>query len=328
MARPLRIQYEGAFYHVISRGNERRPIFRDDNDREAFLAILKDSLAIYNVNLLCYVLMDNHFHLFVETPLGNLSEFMRQFNISYTSRFNRKYHRSGHLYQGRYSSVLVDKDSYAVMLSRYIHLNPVRTREMEGVPAREKAKLLRAHRWSSLHGYLQERKLEAFIDYSLVLEPYGGNNQVGRKAYGKAIRGDISKKIELKDKVVAQSILGTEEFIRMIKDKYLVKDARELPAIRRITSYTAWDKIIQVICEETGKTPGEILDAKGTLRQVAMELLYRLGGLKGREIGQFLGVDYSTVSQGRKRLRQKCARDKNLSELLQRIETILSTIKI
>ena len=107
-------------------------------------------------------LMDNHFHLFAETPLGNLSEFMRQFNISYTSRFNRKYRRSGHLYQERYSSILVDKDTYAVMLSRYIHLSPIRTREMEDVPPREKEKLFRSHRWSSLHGYLQKLKKEAF----------------------------------------------------------------------------------------------------------------------------------------------------------------------
>ena len=328
MARPLRIQYEGAFYHVISRGNERRPIFCDDSDRRAFLAILKDSLEIYNVILFCYVLMDNHFHLFLQTPQGNLSEFMRQFNISYTSRFNRKYKRSGHLYQGRYTSVVVDKDTYAVMLSRYIHLNPIRTREMEGVPPREKEKLLRGHRWSSLHGYLLGSKEEAFIDYSVVLEPYGGNNQAGRKAYMKAIRGDISKKLELKDKVVAQSILGSDEFIIWVKDKFLAKDVRELPAIRRINSYTARDKIIRAICEETGKTSGEILGSRGTLRQVAMELLYRLGGLKGTEIGQFLGVDYSTVSQGRKRLRQKCARDKNLSGLMQRIEAALSTIKI
>ena len=121
--------------------------------------------------------MDNHFHLFVKTPLGNLSKFIRQFNISYTSRFNRKYRRSGHLYQGRYVSVLVDKDSSAVVLSHYIHLNPISTREMAGMSLREKEKHLRAHRWNCLHGYLQEKKQESFIDYNLVLEPYGGNTE-------------------------------------------------------------------------------------------------------------------------------------------------------
>jgi len=328
MARPLRIQYKGALYHVICRGNDRREIFLDDDDRKTFLKILEDSLSIYTVDIYCYVLMDNHFHLFLATPLGNLSEFMRQFNISYTSYFNRKYNRPGHLYQGRYSSILVDKENYALMLSRYIHLNPIRTREMENAPPSEKEKLLRNHRWSSLHGYRLESKKEAFLDYSLVLGPYGGNNQAGRKAYWKAIRADISKGIELQDKVVAQSILGTDEFIKWINDTFLTKEARELPAIKRITSYIPQDKIIQAICEETGNTAEEILSARGTLRQVAMELLYRLGGLKGTEIGQILGVDYSTVSQGRRRLRQKLAQDKDLAGLMQRIETTLSMINI
>ena len=112
MARPLRIQYPGACYHVTCRGNERRKIFRDDQDRKGFLERLALSLEIYEVSLLCYVLMDTHFHLLVMTPKGNLAEFMRHFNVSYTSAFNRRHRRVGHLYQGRYKAFLIDADTY------------------------------------------------------------------------------------------------------------------------------------------------------------------------------------------------------------------------
>ncbi len=131
MARALRIQYEGALYHITCRGNERKAIYRDDQDRKVFLELLINGIETYNIILYCYVLMDNHFHLLLETPLGNLSEFMRWFNITYTSHYNRRQKRSGHLYQGRYKSILVEKETHLYILSRYIHLNPVRIKQMK-----------------------------------------------------------------------------------------------------------------------------------------------------------------------------------------------------
>ena len=130
MARPLRIQYPGAVYHLTHRGNEKKAIFHDDADRKQFLALLAQSIEIYDVILHSYVLMSNHFHLLAETPLGNLSEFMRHFNITYTSYFNRRYKRSGNLYQGRFKSFLIDKENYLSRVSRYIHLNPVKIKTM------------------------------------------------------------------------------------------------------------------------------------------------------------------------------------------------------
>ena len=117
MARPLRIEYPGAVYHVTCRGNERKKIFRDNSDRKRFLEILAMSQKIYNVETFSYVLMENHFHFMLKTALGNLGEFMRHFNISYTSYFNRKHKRSGHLYQGRYKSMLIDSEKYLSMVS-------------------------------------------------------------------------------------------------------------------------------------------------------------------------------------------------------------------
>jgi len=324
MARSLRIQYEGAVYHISCRGNERREIFKDEIDRKTFLDLLKESLRIYNVVLYCYVLMGNHFHLFLETPLANLSEFMRQFNITYTSYYNRRHKRVGHLYQGRYKSILVDKESYLVVLSRYIHLNPVRTKQIEKDSLIEKQRYLKRYRWSSLLGYINNVKRCSFIDYSMILEAYGGDNNKARKVYWRAICGDLSKGIDIKEKIVGQSILGSDKFINWVKENFLEKEAREIPSVKKILSYKAKDEIIKIICEETGRGFDEIIKGKGTLRQIAMDLLYRMAGLKGTEIGEIMSVDYSTVSQGRKRLKGKLIRDRELFLLMERIENRLS----
>jgi len=133
MARALRIQYPGAYYHVTCRGNDRKRIFGDDKDRNEFLKLLENSLDVYRVNLYSYVLMSNHFHFLIQTPAGNLSEFMRHFNVCYTGYHNYRHSRSGHLYQGRYKSFLVDVDNYLLEVSRYLHLNVVR---VSGVKSR------------------------------------------------------------------------------------------------------------------------------------------------------------------------------------------------
>ncbi|WP_263079874.1 transposase [Endozoicomonas sp. Mp262] len=128
MSRPLRIQYAGALYHVTSRGNERKAIYREDADFCLFLDTLADVCEQFNWVIHSFCLMTNHYHLVVETPDANLSQGMRQLNGVYTVRFNRKYGRVGHLFQGRYKAILVDKEAYLMELSRYVVLNPVRAK--------------------------------------------------------------------------------------------------------------------------------------------------------------------------------------------------------
>ena len=127
MARPQRIEYEGAVYHVTARGNDRRAIFRDDADREHFLRALAESVERFEVRLYLFCLMTNHFHLVVETPRANLGRFMHRLQTAHTVYFNRRHRRCGHLMQGRYGARLVEKDAYILRLSRYVHLNPVFT---------------------------------------------------------------------------------------------------------------------------------------------------------------------------------------------------------
>jgi putative transposase len=320
MARALRIKYKNALYHITSRGNERRNIFADGPDRDFFLKTLKESLNTYNVILYSYVLMPNHFHLLLETPLANLSEFMRQFNITYTSYYNRKYIRVGHLYQGRYKSILVQKDNYLHILSRYIHLNPVRVLKMENVPLSEKEKYLRQFKWSSLKGYLNKDNTQSFVDYQTILLEYGGDNQKGRNNYWQALQSDLSSKLEIKKQIVGNSILGNEQFIQEIKEKYLLKREKEIPSVKKIHSYCTKDKVIEIACREIGKTWEQLKSTPDSYRQILMNMLYRYTGLNNREIGELMALDYSTVSVGRRRLRGKLFNDSELGDLVRRIE--------
>ena len=273
MARPLRVQYHGAVYHVTCRGNERREIFKDDRDRKTFLEILTQSIKTYNIRLYSYVLMGNHSHLLIETLLGNLGEFMRQFNITYTSYFNRRHKRAGHLYQGRYKSIIVEKNEYLSVLSRYIHLNPVRIKQMKDKTEKEKMEYLMDYRWSSLSGYTRKSKKEGYIDYEMVLGEYGGDNDKGRQAYRKRINADITAGLEIKGKIIGQSVLGGDRFIEWIKEKYLrgEKD-RECPALREIQRHRAKEQIIEAIEKEIGESFEEIKTARGEMRQITMDV--------------------------------------------------------
>jgi len=181
MARPLRIQYEDAYYHVTCRGNARQAIFSSDPDYATFLDLLGRSSDIYQVDILAYVLMVNHFHLLVKTPLANLQEFMRHFNISYTSYYNRTHQKTGHLYQGRYKAFVIDADTYLQEVSRYIHLNPVRVRGKVKLPVHEKKGYLRRYRWSSYLGYLSPRDRRPFVRAEEVLGYCGGGYGTGEE---------------------------------------------------------------------------------------------------------------------------------------------------
>lgn len=131
MARPLRIIFPGAFYHITARGNDCKAVFKSKRDREKFLEYLETANERYNAVIHAFRMMDNHYHLLLETPSGNLSQIMRHINGAYTTYFNVKRARSGHLFQGRYKAILVERDEYAKELSRYIHLNPVRAKLVE-----------------------------------------------------------------------------------------------------------------------------------------------------------------------------------------------------
>jgi hypothetical protein len=261
--------------------------------------------------------MSNHFHLIVQTNQANLSEFMRHFLVTYTVRFNRRQKKTGHLFQGRYKSLLVEQDEYLLPLSRYIHLNPVRTKGLEKEETKGLRKYLRSFRWSSFPGYCSTRKRLKWIDYGWLLKAYfGGDNTRGRTRYRSfvysGIDGEIGNPFE---NVVHQSILGTDEFVEWVKGEVSLEPDREVPAIRRLRRSVAAEELLGVIATWYGIELKEAFQRKrrvAGIRQVAMELCYRYCPMTQRDIGDLFGVDYSTVSQNRRRLKLRMESEKKL----------------
>jgi putative transposase len=324
MARPLRILFPDAYYHVSCRGNERKPIFRDDTDRSVFIEKLRVSGDIYGVQIHAYVLMPNHFHLIVKTPKANLSEFMRHFNISYTAAFNRRHNRVGHLYQGRYKAILIDEDSYLLELSRYVHVNPVRIRSYRTQDVREQMRLLDTFPWSSLRGYLYSRKRLPWINYEAVLGYVGGS----RKRYSEFLAEGIRKGYDTPwEKLQGQLALGEEDFIEQVKSKMNGRASkREQPAVRHFQARDL-KAVLKAVARHFSLAEEKIACRRTVYRDeraVAMELMYRYGGVGQAGIGKVLGgLDYSAVSRERKRLREKAQQGRALRATLHEIETTL-----
>jgi putative transposase len=187
MARPLRLEYPGALYHVTARGNERKSIFRSDADRKAFLSILSQAVDRYRLVVHAYVLMQTHYHLLLETQEANLSLAMRHLNGVYTSYFNRTYRRAGHLFQGRFKAILVEKECYLLELSRYIHLNPVRMKKRVG---------LARYGWSSYRDYVGERRAPGWLHCEDVLEYFGRSRAQAQRAYRGYVEAGAKEGVE------------------------------------------------------------------------------------------------------------------------------------
>jgi REP element-mobilizing transposase RayT len=204
VARPLRLEYEGACYHVTSRGNERGKVFFSEADCRKFLGYLEQAKKKYKVVLHSYVLMTNHYHLLIETPEANLSKVMHHINGAYTTYINIKRKRSGHLFQGRYKAIVVDRDSYLGELSRYIHLNPVR------------AKLVQKpedYTYSSYQAYISGKR-NGLITTGLVLGLVGSGKPDSRGRYRAFVEAGVGLEIENPaDKVYGGMILGSADFI-------------------------------------------------------------------------------------------------------------------
>jgi len=209
VARPLRIEYENAFYHVTSRGNEQKDIFKTDRDREKFLEYLGSASERYGAVVHAYCLMSNHYHLLVQTPQGNLSQIMRHINGAYTTYYNTKRKRFGHLLQGRYKAILVDKDAYAQELSRYIHLNPLRA----GM-----AKRPEEYVWSSYRFYISGTDRPKWLHAKFIHAYFSVNRHEAEKRYRKFVEQMLGREYEspLK-KAVESSILGASEFVVKIR---------------------------------------------------------------------------------------------------------------
>ena len=237
MARSLRLVRLGVWYHITSRGIERRPIFKDDRDRAHFVELLAELVERFRVRVLSYVLMDNHYHLLIELGQTNLSAAMRWLNVSYSVWFNRRHRRAGYLFQGRFKSVIIDPDSWGVALSAYIHLNPVRTqrhglskidrqRDRAGVGAaaiseqiRVRLGRLRGYRWSSYRAFVGLAVPPKWLAVNAVLEKGGADTEQRAQSYRRYVENQVKQGRfdapweELQDRIV----LGGASFLVNLK---------------------------------------------------------------------------------------------------------------
>jgi putative transposase len=269
-------------------------------------------------------LMSNHFHLLVQTPQGNLSEFMRHFLVTYTVRFNRRNGRVGHVFQGRFKSLLVDEDEYLLPLSRYIHLNPIRTGQFKGADFATKTEYLKKYPWSSFPGYCYLRKRNKHIDYGWFMNTYFGEDTArGRRQCREYVYDAIAGQVDNPfNDVVHQSILGAQDFVDWIRQKLPHKEQREVPSLKKLQHDFPVERIIAQVAKAGNVEADDLLERKTKrrdLRQIAMELSYRYSNYKQDEIGSLFGIDYSTVSQNRARLKAKLKSSRKLKNQFSRI---------
>jgi putative transposase len=338
MVRPLRIAYPGAWYHVTCRGNEKKDIFGDDLDRLKFLEILEKSVNLYDIEVHGYVLMPNHFHLLVVTPEANLNSFMQRLNTAYTVYYNRRHERSGHLYQGRYKGIVVDSDSYMLELSRYVHLNPVRTKRNSKLGVGEKKEIISTYQWSSYPGYVNLKHRKSFVGCEKILEMVGGrDDRRGRDRYKRFVLGGIVKDMTENpwEEVKGQAILGSDEFVEWIYDRFLSGtrvDKRELPGLKQLeTGPKTVEEIAQHVSAEFGVPEEELYGSRSThraVRSVLMELcsMYLVRKMSLAGIGRKLGgVSVSALSQNRKRLSSRIEADPKLRAHFMKLIKILGS---
>ncbi len=211
MARPLRLEFPNALYHITSRGDRRGKIYEDDEDCLIFLDILGKVVNDYNWLCHSYCLMDNHYHLIIETLDGNLSKGMRQLNGVYTQASNRRHQRSGHLFQGRYKAILVDKDQYLLELARYVVLNPVRTKGM--------VRNIEEWPWSSYLAFIGQTKANDWLTADWILSQFGKNKIQARERYQSFVLAGVGQKLAIWSGLNGQIYLGDEQFVSTMQNK-------------------------------------------------------------------------------------------------------------
>lgn len=285
MARPLRIQFPGALYHVMSRGNERRAIVRDDRDREKRLDWLRRTVETYNWRLHAFVLMRNHDHLFVETPEPNLSAGMQYLNGSYTSYFNRRHRRSGHLFQGRFRGHLIEQRGYFLEVSRYIHLNPVRAKV---VPRPED------YRFSSYLGYIRAARAVPWVTYARVLAEFGASAPRARRAYGQFVRAGVEQPPPSPFAgAVGALLVGSERFVAKMRELLEDREADDaLPQLAPLKPRPPLAKIAKAVASHFGHDmslwqPGRRVDDAS--RAVATYVARRAFGYSATEVAAAMG---------------------------------------
>ena len=273
MARPLRIEFPEALYHVTSRGDRQEAIYEDDEDRRAYLEILGDVVKRFHWRCYAYCLMGNHYHLVIETLEGNLSKGMRHLNGVYTQVSNRRHNRVGHLFQGRYKSILIDKDSYWLEVSRYVVLNPVRAgmvKEPGGWP------------WSSYNATVGAKSAPEWLEVDHLLEHFGQKRGMARRRYKEFAEDGIGRQ-SLWSELKGQIYLGDERFVERMQARLDDEEANDVNIPR---------------AQRRGPAPTlKLIETRYKDRNRAVVAAYETGEYSYQQIGKYFGMHFTTVGR-------------------------------
>ena len=346
MARPLRIEREGGWYHVTARGNERRRIYRDDRDRHHFEDLMAEARTRFGLRWHVYVLMDNHYHLMVELQEANLSQAMQWLNVSYSVWFNRRHRRSGHLFQGRFKSIVVSREDWGLALSRYLHLNPVRIAALglskgerrqsrqgiKGPPdleqLRQRLAVLRQYRWSSYRAYIGVEKAPEWLTTEDVLELGGGQHSQRHRRYRKSVEGEIREGMPDApwEQVQEQVVLGSREFLKEVIYDPKQKAAPQARLVWAARERPEWAEVIASVEKIKSEKWSVIRDRHGdTGRDLALHLGRHECGLTLQKLAGLTGMKSdAAVAMSLRRHAQRLQDNPDESKLLARVIQLLN----
>jgi putative transposase len=320
MARPLRIEYPEAWYHVMNRSRQGEILFRENDDYYFFVNLLKEIGDVWKAKIAAYCMMTNHYHVLIHTPNANLSRCMRHINGVYTQYYNRKYHIDGQLFRGRYKCILIDSDSYVLELVRYIHRNPLEAGIVEN---------LTAYNWSSHKPYLSNAKKWEWLYKGFVLKMFSENSNEAKKKYLEFVLKETPEKInKIFDGQKCPAIIGSDEFIGKVKKRFFNKKRHiEIPESKTLAPEI--EMIKAAVCRSFKITEKELLySRRGALNEARNAAIYLTRIMRGsnlREIGKEFDVgSYSTVSTIIDRIKNKIVKDKKLNGLMEQLRDDLN----
>ncbi|MBI1820725.1 MAG: transposase [Nitrospirae bacterium] len=305
MARPLRIEYPGALYHLTARGNRQQDIYLDDQDREFFLKFLGREIQQQGWKCYAYCLMTNHYHILIETPEGNLVDGMRRLNGVYTQAFNRRHGMVGHVFQGRYKSIIVDRENYLLELCRYIVLNPIRA----GIVAK-----IEEWPWSSLLPTMGLEKPPEWLETKWVLSQFGRGEGSARVAYQRFVKEGIRMSSPWEN-LRGQIWLGKEEFLKESEKQIEHYSLSEVPKEQSQPMRPQKEEVLNKICQVYGVGQKDIFKRHHQEAYHATVYLFRqVVNLRLKEVAKMFGISSSRVSH-----LQRQAERRNPDQSLQKL---------
>ena len=319
MSRPLRIEYPGAWYHIMNKGRRSEKAFLESDDYQRFIDLMIEASELWSVNIPAFSLMPNHYHMLINTPLGNLSRFMRHINGVYTQRFNKAHELEGQLFKGRYKSILVNGDGYLLQLVRYIHNNPLRG---------DLVKNISDYRWSSHPGYIEKSEEWDWLYKKYILSIFSENREKGERKYLEFM--DLEENpnmIKILGRKRWPTFLGSEEFISSIKDKFFMeKRDKEIPDSKFLAPDL--ELIIETICKFYNIEESSINVSKRRYfnepRNVAIYLSRLLRNDTLEQLcGDFLLNNHSSVSSILTKIKEMMTKDQDFRVKVSEIEELI-----